>query len=175
MTNDRWSGAAARLEMLLGTHGVGLSKPGAELSVDLAGRHKAEVVDVVSGRDRLDAAEARVCSSAGEHDMTIEPALARRDLGERHPHLKRNARLLWNDRDRTTRGDRAADGVEEQPDSPILALKVVGQVVPAAGMRLIAVGETPLTTGTGPEWRTAPCRVARIGRSQLIHSVGPDT
>ena len=96
--------------MLLGTDGVGLSKPGAELSVDLAGRHKAAVVDMVPGRDRVDAAEARVWSSAGEHDMTIEPALARRDLGERHPHLKRDARLLWKDGDRTTSSDRAADG-----------------------------------------------------------------
>ena len=159
--------------MLLGTHRVGLPKPAAELGVHLAGRHKAEVVDMVSGRDRVDAAEARVWSAAGEHDMTIEPALARRELGERYPHLKRNARLLWNDGDRTTSGDRAADGVEEQPDSPVLALKVVGQVVPAAGMRLIAVGEAPLATGTNPEWRTVPSRVARIGRSQLVHVLDP--
>ena len=164
------SGATAWLEMLLGAHGVGLSKPGTELSVDLAGRHKTEVVDMVSGRDRVDAAEPWMWQSAGEHDMAIEPSLPRRHLGERHPHLKRDARLLWKDDGRTASRDRTADGVEEHADSPFLAPKVIGQVVPAAGMRLVAVGEAPLAAGTGPEWRAVPCRVARTGRSLPIHS-----
>lgn len=56
----RWPGAPARLEMLLGDDCISLSKPGAELRINLGGRHKAEVVNMVPGRDRLDPAEAWV-------------------------------------------------------------------------------------------------------------------
>ena len=148
--------AQAGLEMLLSTDGIGLSKPGAELSVDLGRRYKAEVVDMIPRRNSVDAAEAGVWQSAGEDDVTIEPVLSRRDLGKRHPHLKGNARFLWEDDDRPTGGDRPADWFEKQTDRPILVLKVVGQVVPAAGMRLIAVGEATLATGADPDWPTVP-------------------
>jgi hypothetical protein len=130
----RWLGAPAGLEMLLSPDGIRFSKPGGELSVDLGRRHKAEVVHMIPGRNSVDAAEAWMWPSAGEDDVTIEPVLTRRDLGKRHPHLKGNARFLWEDNDRPTSGDRPADCFEKQTDSPILALKVVGQVVPAAGM-----------------------------------------
>ena len=148
--------------MLLRADSIGLSKPGTELRINLRGRHQAEVVDMVSGRDRFDSAEAWTRHSAGEHHVTIEPAMTRCDLGERHPHLKRNTRLLREDDDRATSGDCTSDGVEEQADGGILALKVVGQVVPAAGMRLIAVGEATLAIGTGPKWPTVPLHGAVI-------------
>jgi hypothetical protein len=160
--------------MLLSTDGIRLSKPGAELSVDLGWRHKAEVMDMIPGRNGVDAAEAWVWQSAGEDDVTIEPVLPRRDLGKRHPHLKGNARFLWEYYDRPTRGDRPADCFEKQTDSPILALKVVGQVVPAAGMRLIVVGKATLATGTGPEWPTVLYGHVRHGvdGSYLFNNAG---
>jgi hypothetical protein len=108
----RGLGAPARLEMLLSTDGIRLSKPGAELSVDLGRRHEAEVVDMVPGRNSVDAAEAWMWPSAGEDDVTIEPVLSRRDLGKRHPHLKGNARFFWEDNDGPTSGDRPADCFE---------------------------------------------------------------
>jgi hypothetical protein len=135
---------------------------GAELRVDLGRRHKAEVVNMIPWGDSVNAAEAGVWQPTGEDDVTVEPVLVRCDLGKRHPHLKGNARFLWDDDDRPAGGDGAADGLEKQTDSPVLALKVVGQVVPAAGMRLIAVGEATLAMRTGPKWPTIPCNHVRV-------------
>lgn len=132
---------------------------------------------MIPERDRVDSAEAWMWQSAGEDDVTIEPALARRDLGKRHPHLKGNARLLREDNGRPARGDCAADRLEQQTDRPILALKVVGQVVPAAGVRLIAVGEATLASlGRQPPaqrghgiWDGA-CSLVRSVESNLEHA-----
>ena len=85
--------------------------------------------------------------------MAVEPPLSRCDLRKRHAHLKGDASFLWKDNDRPTGPDRAADRLEERPDRAILTSKVVGQIVAAAGMRLIAVGEAALASRTLPEWR----------------------
>ena len=137
----------------MSTYGIRFSKPGAEFRINLGRRFQPEVVDVIPGRNGVDAPEARVWQPAGQDDMAVEPALSRCDLCKRHPHLKGNARFLWKDSDRPTGADRAADRIKERPDRPILAAKVMSKVVAAAGMRLIAVGEAALASRTLPEWR----------------------
>lgn len=111
---------------------------------------------VITWGDRVDPAEARVRQPTGEYDVPVEPALTRRDLGERHPYLKGDARLLREDGDRTTSGDGAAYRLEQRTDGGVFPSKVVVQIVASAGMRLIAVSEPAPTMRAGPERGTIP-------------------
>jgi hypothetical protein len=61
---------------------VRLANPGSEFRVNLGGRFEAEVMDMVSRRDRFDTAEPWTWQAAREHDMAINPSFARGDLSE---------------------------------------------------------------------------------------------
>jgi hypothetical protein len=49
---------------------------------------------VIPWRESLDAAKARIFDAPSEHEMPVDSVPARRELRERHPHLKRDPRFL---------------------------------------------------------------------------------
>ena len=137
--------------MLLGADRIGFPQPGPEVLVDLARRHEPKVMHVISGRDGIDAAKSRVRETAGKDDVSVEPCRTRCDLGKRHTNLKCDPGLFRDHGHRSALGDSASHRVEQHPYSGILPLKMMLQVVPSAGVRLIAVGETPATPGALPQ------------------------
>lgn len=143
--------------MLLSTDRIGFPKPLPELGVNLFRRNKAEVMHVVAGGDRVDPAEARVRQPAGEHQMTVEPMLARRYLREGHTHLKSDPRFFRQHGDGTAGGDGAAHCFEEGSNGWVLPAKVMLKVVASAGVRLVAVGEPSRAIWTGPERARLRC------------------
>lgn len=82
-------------------------------------------MDVVALRYRVDPPKSSVWQTAGEHEMTVEPVLARRDLGKRHPHLECDPRLFGDDDYRAAIGDSATHSFEERADGGGLPAKVM--------------------------------------------------
>jgi hypothetical protein len=72
------------------------------------------VVDVIAGRERLDLPDRGMLEAAREHDVTVQPPPPRRDLRERHPHLKGDARLLGKHDHRPDRLDRRPHLLEQR-------------------------------------------------------------
>jgi len=62
-------------------------------------------------------------------------------LREGHAHLKSDTRLLWYDADRANLPDRSDDAVEQGANFARLAAKMVREIMSAAGVRLITIGE----------------------------------
>src|SRR3954468_11725381 len=91
--------------------------------------------------------------TAGEHDVTVQPVLAGRHLGERHANLKSNARLFRKNANRPDSADRCDNLVEECPDLRRLSAKVIAELVATARMRLIPVREVAPTFIAVPEAR----------------------
>jgi hypothetical protein len=107
---------------------------------------------MISARNGVNPAEARVLQSARENHMTVHPARARRHLRKRHPHLKGDARLFRQHLHRAAAPDRLEDGLEDRPNLRRFSAKMGGQIMPPAGMRLIAVGKIPPATRALPQW-----------------------
>src|SRR3954469_2049065 len=89
--------------------------------------------------------------TAGEHDVTVQPVLAGRHLGEGHANLKSNARLFRKNANGPECADRGDNLVEECPDLRGLSAKVIGELVTTARMRLIPVREVAPTFIAVPE------------------------
>jgi hypothetical protein len=102
---------------------------------------QAKDVHMVAERKGLDPVKTGVVESSGEHDVSVQPLLPPRYLREGHPDLKGNAGLLWQDSDRADGSHRRDDVIEERTDLRRLSPKMIGQMVPPAGVRLITVRE----------------------------------
>jgi hypothetical protein len=120
---------------------IRLGQPSPKVRVDLAESAQAKNVHVVAGRNALDPVKARVFKASGEHDMSVQPLLPRRYLREGHPDLKSNASFLRQDPNRADGSQRRHDVVEEPSNLRRLTPKMIGEMVAAARMRLIAVRE----------------------------------
>jgi hypothetical protein len=51
-------------------------------------------MQVISRRERFDAAEAGIFEAPREHDMAVDPVPLNDERGKTHSHLKRDPRLL---------------------------------------------------------------------------------
>jgi hypothetical protein len=98
---------------------------------------------VISRRQRLDSAKARMLETSGKNHMAIKPCPTRSDLGERHAHLKGDPGLLGQNSHGANRPNSGDHAPKERPNRGWLTTKVMGEREPAAGVRLIAIGEGP--------------------------------
>ena len=150
--------------MALFSDQIGLRQPGAEIGVDLTLLTEAKNVDVVAGRNGLDPAKARMLQPPGEDNMSIQPLLSRCHLREGHPDLKRDPGLFGQNPHRADRLQRGDDVVIERSNLPRFVAKMIGQLMTAAGVRLIAVREC-----TSAFWAAPQCgsqgRSSRAWRS----------
>jgi hypothetical protein len=131
----------ALLEVTLLPYGVCFGQPCLELRVHISGRRKSKGVNMVTRRDALHFAEARVLQPPRKHNVAIEPIRSRRDLCERHSHLESNTSLLWKDAHRSESADGSNDLIEKCPNFRTFAAEVMLESVPPAGVRLISVRE----------------------------------
>lgn len=127
--------------MVLPTHKVSFGQPGAEIRVEITRQAQAKGMQVISGRECLDLPKPWMLEPPGKHDVSVEPGAPGRHLGERHPHLKRNARLLRENPNGADLAENRNHLVEEGSNLGRLASKVMGQRVSTTGMGLIPVGE----------------------------------
>ncbi len=127
--------------MALFSDQIGLRQPGPEIGVDLALLTQTKNVDVVAGRNGLDPAKARMLQSPGEDNMSIQPLLSRCHLREGHPDLKRDPGLFGQNPHRANGAQRGDDVVIERSNLLRFVAKMIGQLMAAAGVRLIAVRE----------------------------------
>lgn len=138
-------------EMILAANSVGFGEPRSKLVVDLVGMREPKGVHVISRREGFDPPKPRRFEPTRQHDVTIEPSPAWRDLRERHAHLKGDPRLLGQD----SHGPNAADGghhaVEQHADFARLAGEVMTQVERPAGVRLPPVREYASALRAAPQ------------------------
>jgi len=151
-----WLGRAASfsrsLQMPLLADGIGFRQPALDFRIHFRNLRHAKMVDMISARNGVNPSKARVFQSAREHHMTVHPARTRRHLRKRHAHLKSDARLFRQHLHRATAPDRLEHGLEDGPNLRRFSLKMCGQIVPSAKMRLIPVGEIPPATRALPQW-----------------------
>lgn len=91
--------------MKLLADGVRLAQPAGDLCVQLGCGLDAELVNVISRRNRLDGAKAGVLESPCQDHMSVQPTLPQGDGGEAHSDLERDARLFRHDGDRSAIAD----------------------------------------------------------------------
>ena len=127
--------------MLLRPHQIGLCQPRSEVRVDIAQLSESKCMHVISRRQRLDSAKARMLETSGKNHMAIKPCPTRSDLGERHAHLKGDPGLLGQNSHGANRPNGRDHAPKERPNRGWLTTKVMGEREPAAGVRLIAIGE----------------------------------
>jgi hypothetical protein len=123
------------------THSVCLGQPCAKLSVYVAWLGESEGVHMITRRNGLYAAEAGVLGPSGQYNMTVEPIRSRCDLRKGHAHLKCNPSLLWNDAHRAESANRGSYLIEKGSNFRPLAFEMMLQIMPGAGVRLVAICE----------------------------------
>jgi hypothetical protein len=131
--------------------GVCLAHPGLEVRVQLVRRLDPECVEMIPWRERLHESEARVLEPPRENDMPVQPRAPRRDLGERHPDLKGDARLLGENAYWSDPLDDPDDAIEECANLRRLAVEMMIEIVNGAGVRLVAVRELSTALGAAPQ------------------------
>jgi hypothetical protein len=130
---------------------VGLREPCAKLVVDVAQLREAECMQVIAGRERLHLTEARVVEAPRKNDMPVEPTAPRRDLRKGHAHLKGNPGFLRQNPYGSNRPNGGHHFLVERANQGRLAVKVMGEREPAAGMRLVAIREHPFASLASPQ------------------------
>jgi hypothetical protein len=155
--------------VFLGPYQVGFRQPRAELLIDVARLLESKRVQMVSRRERLDPAKARVVETSGQDHVPVEPVPPRRQLRERHPHLKSNPGLFGQNPYRADRPDDGHHFAIERPDRRRLAAEMMGKCVPAARVRLICgwrIGVRMSGIATAVAAQASSCHVAAEGRQQ---------
>ncbi|MEO8192747.1 MAG: hypothetical protein ABI681_02775, partial [Gemmatimonadales bacterium] len=137
--------SAANSKVLLLADGIGFHHPGAELVINILGISESKGMQMIPRRESLDATKTRGFQATSQDDMPIEPALAWRDLRKRHADLEGDASLLGEDAHRADRLNHLNDPIEETANRGRFATEVVGKVICAARVGLIAVRELPAT------------------------------
>lgn len=108
-------------------------------------------MDVIAGRDSIDATEARVLEPPRQHKVPIQPSPSRRYLCEGHSYLEGNSRLLGNDGHRAKGSNFCCEALVERANFCRLALEMVFEVMPPAGVRLVAIGEHAAASWAAPK------------------------
>ena len=139
--------------MLLPPNRVGLAQPVLEHGIDVVGMLEPKHMDMVARRDCLNTSKAGVLHASRQHHMAIQPPSSRRHLRERHPHLKRDACFLGEDRHGAQGAYCGGDTLEQGTNRLRLPHEVMRQIVPTARVRLVSVRKGALATRTTPQWR----------------------
>ena len=137
--------------MALLANSICFSQPFAKLGVHITWFGQPEGVNMITRRNGLDRAEARMLEPPRQHDMAVEPIRPRCDLGKGHTHLKSNPSLLWKDAHLPKLANRRNDLIENGSNFRPLATEVVFKIVPAARVRLVAVCEVASAFLTLPQ------------------------
>jgi hypothetical protein len=145
-------------------HGIRFAQPRLEFRIDVVGARKTKDVDMIPHRERLDSPEPRTFEATREHHVSIEPPAPRRNLRERHADVKGDARLLRQYLHRSNVANSRNNGIEERTNRRRLVREVMLEIMTAARVRLIAVGElasAPLAPPQGWPRQRSPARHAR--------------
>jgi len=141
----------ALVEVALLADSIGFGQPSAKLRVHITWGGKPEGVNMIAWRDGLDDAEARVLESPRQDDVAVEPIRSRCDLRKGHAHLESDASLFGKDANRAERADRGDYLVEKRSNLRPLAAEMMLQIVPGAGVRLVAVCEVAIALFALPQ------------------------
>jgi len=139
------------LEVLLLAYGVRFSEPFAEFVVDVGGSHESEIVNVISRRDCLNRSKSQIVEAASQYKVAIEPILPRRDLRERHSHVKSDSRFFGKHDHRSNVVHRLEQDVEQLTNPWGFAGEVTLERVQRACMSLIPIRERPMTLRAFPQ------------------------
>ena len=130
---------------------VGLFKPGRDFVIYVIHVLEPKGVEMISRRKSLDAPETRMLEAARQDDMAVHPISANDERSETHPHLKCDPRFLGQDSDRAIFSGDRKQLVEDGAHRDRFAFEMRGQRGTAAGMRLIAIGESTAALWAAPE------------------------
>src|SRR5688500_1971554 len=118
---------------------VSLRQPGLNLVINLIHALEPKRVEMISRRERLDAAETRTLETPRQDDMAVYPISANDKCGETHAHVKGDPRFLGQDGDRSIPAGHRKQLVEDGAHGGWFAAEMRHQRVTAAGVRLIAI------------------------------------
>ena len=151
---NEWSGPGSWTpEVFLLSDQIRLRQPSTKFGVDIRGLYQSKYMHMVPRRNCLDVAKARMVQSARQYQVPVEPGSPRRQLRKRHSDLKRDSCLFWKDTHGADRLQDCNDLIEQRANLRRLVAEVIGKLVFAAGMRLIAVGEVPTALVAMPQSR----------------------
>jgi len=81
--------------MALLTNPICLRQPRGDFRVHVIDALEPEGMQMISRRERFDAAKAGIFEATREHDMAVDPVSSNNERGKTHPHLKRNPCFFW--------------------------------------------------------------------------------
>ena len=139
--------------MALLADSIRFREPRSHFIVDLVDALESERVKMISRRESFDAPEARVLHASRENDVAVDPVLPNDERGKAHSDLESDPRLLGQDRDWSVLFRDFQQFVENGANIFGLTSKVRRERMPAAGVRLIAIGESAAAIGTTPQRR----------------------
>jgi len=124
-------------EMPLFAHPIRFGEPGFHLGIDLIHALEPEGVQIISRRESLDAAEARIFQTTREHDVPINPVPPDDERGETHSDLKCNPGFLREHGDWPVSPGDALQLSENLANTRRFSLEVGSERVTAARVGLI--------------------------------------
>lgn len=142
--------------MILPAYGIGFPRERRERG-DLRRMIEAEGVQMIARREGLDAREQRALGAPGKHEMADRPVPAQGELREGHPHLKRDPGLFGQNDERSALLQQDHERIVDGANVGGSALEMSIEIVPAAGVSLVAVREAAGAGGTEPELRKEAC------------------
>src|SRR5215468_1031424 len=137
--------------MLLSTDEIGFSEPSLDLRIHLFNGTQPKQVHMIACGNGVYASETRRLEAAGEHDVSIDPALMQTYRSKAHAHLKGDASGFRDDEYWAQALHHGFQAPVDRDDLWGLPHKVRLESVPCAGMRLIGVGERTAACGAHPQ------------------------
>src|SRR6266513_122954 len=107
-------------------------------------------MQMISRRERFNAAESRIFQATGQHDMPVDPISSNDERGKTHPHMKRDPGFLREHRDWPVFSRNAQHLVENRTNGRRLSLEMGPKLVAATRVRLIPVCEPAVALPTTP-------------------------
>ncbi len=140
------------LQVLLLPNGVSQLDKRTQLAIQILRFFKGEIMDVIVTRDGVNSVEALFLVPVRQNQVADQLRRPDLDSGKGHSRLKRDARLLRHDRDRPAMPDSSEQQVKELSNGRRLPLEMRGQPMPAARVRLVAIGKPPQAPRAAPQW-----------------------
>jgi hypothetical protein len=137
-------------EMALLTNLIGLSQPGRDFLIYIVNALEPEGMQMISRRERLDAAESGIFEATREHDVAIDPVPSDDERGKTHPDMKRYPCFLRKHGDWPASSGNTQEFVEDSANALRLSLEMGCKRRAATRMRLISVRKLATAFRTTP-------------------------
>ena len=151
--------------MPLFAHSIRFGKPSSDFAVHLIDALEPEGMQMISRRERFDAAEAGIFAATREHDMPVDPVSSNDEGGKTHSDLKRDSRFFGEHLDGSVALGDAAQFIEDRADGRRFPGEMGRKRVATARMGLIPVCKLSGAVRATPHRSAHPSLIHRSGKN----------